>query len=504
MLPAMKKIYIAAVMFLPLALGASFAGCAAGGQPEELVVGLESDLLGLDPHRHDENITYCVMDNIYAHLVEFDDQMRIRPALAISWENPSENIWRFHLRPGVVFHNGTPCDAADVKYSLDRARRMELGHYLASVREVKVLDGLTVEVATSRPSPVLLNKLTFIAIVPAGSPDTIKQPVGTGPYRFISHRPDTDLVLEACRNHWGPRPKIGRVRFRFFEDRTRRLEALVRGEIQLARDVNRAELENIDRAGQIILESIPGLSVGFLGFRLDRGSPFSRRQVREAVYWAIDSKSWIERIQLDAQPSDQFVSPYIVGYLPDFRPVRPDLEKAQRLLASAGYGKGFSVDLEVTPSASTRSAPVIVEQLSRIGIKVRIKVMSWAKLSERILDQRSPFFFVGWSCSSGDASDFLDACLHSPDVRNYGSANWGGYRNREMDRLVEQIGSTLDNRRRIELMHQAMRLALEDMPLVPVYMRSRTYAYDRRLVFASRLDGSLGLADLRWSRGGMR
>lgn len=464
-------------------------------------MGLESDLLGLDPHRHDENVTYCVMDNIYGHLVEFDDQMRIRPGLAASWENPEENVWRFQLRPGVAFHNGTPCDAADVKFSLDRARSLELGHYLATVKEVRVVDGLTVEVITSRPSPVLLNKLTFIAIVPSGSPDTIVQPVGTGPYRFVSHRSDTDLVLEACRSYWGPKPSIGRVRFRFYEDREKRLEALVSGEVHLVRDVSRADLAKAGNTEHIKLETIPGLSVGFLGFGLGPRSPFGQRQVRQAIYWAVDPKSWIDRIELDAQPSDQFVSPYVVGYLPEYRPVRPDLEKAKSLMSRSRYPRGFATDLEVTQAASTRSGLVIVEQLAKLGIKVRLKVMSWSELSDRILKQRSPFFFVGWSCSSGDASDFLDACLHSPDERQYGSANWGGYRHVRMDRIIEQAGSTLDNRQRIELLHQAMALALEEMPLVPVYARSRNYAYHQSLDFLPRLDGSLNLSEIKWIKG---
>lgn len=494
----MKKTHYAGLAALAAAISMLALGCRTGGGPDELVVGLEGELLGLDPHRHDENVAFCVMDNIYGHLVDFDSQMRITPSLAVSWENPGENVWRFHLRPGVAFHNGTPCDAADVKFSLDRARGMEVGHYLATVSEVRIVDGLTVELITSRPSPVLLNKLTFIAIVPQGQPDTITQPVGTGPYRFVSHSPDRGLEVESFRGFWGDRPRIGRARFRFFEEREERLSALIDGEIHLARDISRSDLER-QPAGHIRLEATTGLSVGFLGFTLAGRGPFARKGVRKAVYWGVDPKAWLERIELDAIPSDQFVAPYVVGFLPDQRPARPDLELARKLMAGAGYRRGFAADLEVTPAASNRSAPVIVEQLAKIGIRVNVRVMSWSELSDRILHQRSPFFFVGWSCSSGDASDFLDACLHSPDERQYGSANWGGYRSREMDRLIEQIGSTLDNRQRITLMHRAMALCLEDMPLVPVYSKSRTYAFDRRLAFVPRLDGSLSLADLRWS-----
>ncbi len=485
-------------------LGAALMLLAWGCRPPDpgpvLSVGLENDVLGLDPHRHDENVTYAVMDNIYDHLVDFDPQMRIVPSLAVSWENPNENVWRFHLRPNVVFHNGTPCDAGDVKYSLDRARRMELGHYLAAVKEVRIIDGLTLEIQTSRPSPILLNQLTFIAIVPQGQPDTIVHPVGTGPYRFVSRTPGQELVLERHPGYWGQRPKIQTVKLRFYEDRDQRLEALVRGEVQLARDINRAGLSRRQDAAHIQLEAIPGLSVGFLGFNLSRSSPFSRRAVRQAVYWAVDPQRWLEQIEQDALPNHQFVSPYIVGYLPDYQPQRPDLDKARRLLAQAGYPKGSTSYLEVTTAAVHRSARVIVEQLGRVGIKVRVRAMTWPELSDRLNKRRSPFFLVGWGCSSGDASDLLNACLHSPDARSFGSANWGGYHNPQLDRLIEQIGSTMDPRQRISLLHQAMALVLEEMPLVPVFTRSRTYAYDRRLCFTARLDGSLDLARLKWGR----
>lgn len=491
-----RKAFWGPALFMILALLAG--GCRMAPRPAEVTVALEEDLLGLDPHRHDENLTFAVMDNIYNHLVEFDDQMRIVPGLALSWENPDENTWRFHLRPGVKFHNGTPCDAADIAFSLERARHLDLGHYLATVSQVRVVDGLTLEIITKKPSPVLLNKLTFIAIVPQGQPDTISSPVGTGPYRFLEYRKGQDLLLEANRQYWGGKPRIPRIRICFYPDHQQRLEGLVSGRVQLARDIRQQELQRMAGSEKINLTTTPGLSVGFLGMNIIRGGPLARREVREAIYWAVDPVSWIERIDLDAQPSHQFVAPFVVGYLPDHQPTRPDLNRARMLLKKAGYPRGFATVLEVTQAAVNRSAPVIVEQLGKVGIKVNLRVLTWAELSERISKRKSPFFFVGWGCSSGDASDFLDACLHTPNEQNYGSANWTGYSNREMDRLIEQIGSTLDNRQRLVLMQRAMALALQDYPMVPVYARSRVYAHCRELGYTPRLDGSLNLFSLRW------
>jgi peptide/nickel transport system substrate-binding protein len=131
-----------------------------------LTLAMEDELITLDPYLHDDSIAHSILSNIYDALVSFDRDMKVEPALAISWENPDDLTWRFTLRPNVFFHDGRQLASKDVKYSLERARLGKVCHYLATLQSITVIDDLTLEIKTSKPSPVLLNKLTFIAIMP--------------------------------------------------------------------------------------------------------------------------------------------------------------------------------------------------------------------------------------------------------------------------------------------------------------------------------------------------
>lgn len=146
---------------------------------------MEQDVRTIDPHRHDDRVTRSVLANVYDPLVTFDGGMHVVPALAIGWSNPTELTWRLHLRAGVRFHDGQPFAARDAKYSLERARRLHVAQYLEALTRIDAVDDGTLELGTSVPEPVLLNKLAGIGIVPAGTPDLLTVPVGTGAYRFV-------------------------------------------------------------------------------------------------------------------------------------------------------------------------------------------------------------------------------------------------------------------------------------------------------------------------------
>lgn len=187
---------------LILIAAAMLMGCSHR-PPQRLTLALEDDIVSLDPHAYDDEVTSSVLFNIYQGLVGFDPRMRIVLLLAERWENPNDLTWRFFLRPGIEFHDGRELQAEDVVFSLERARGGRLGHYLSAIGQVRALDSRTVEVVTKEPSPILLNKLSFVAIVPRGSPDTIRHPVGTGPYVLSEYRLRERLVLKSFSGYWG-------------------------------------------------------------------------------------------------------------------------------------------------------------------------------------------------------------------------------------------------------------------------------------------------------------
>jgi len=461
---------------------------------------MEDDIITLDPHRHDDSVTHSVLANIYDPLVAFDGQMRIVPALAVSWENPDDLTWRFHLRPGVKFHSGRPCLSQDVVFSLKRARTKEVGHYISGIRDVTEVDSLTVEVVTEEPTPLLLNKLTFIDIVPSGCPDSISRPVGTGPYIFQDYQRGETINLKADDEYWGGKPAIPAAVFKIIPEDGDRLKALLDGEIFLARDMEGESKKRILADPELVYLSRPGLGVTHLGINIGMGGPLAKKKVRQAIFWALDPAEIVAESGMEAEPWDQLVSPYIVGYHPGEGIKRPDVRRAKRLLAEAGYPRGFTTDFELSNSAAATSGHLIARQLGKVGIRVNVVGMEWTGFTQRLKRQESPFFLIGWACSSGDASDLYDACLHTKTASGYGQANHTGYSNPAVDRLIERSNQILDPKGRIAILHQIQNEVMEDMPLVPLYIRNRGYGVRKGIDFTPRQDARVKLIEITCPR----
>lgn len=465
-----------------------------------LILAMEDDIITFDPYLHDDSITYSVLSNIFEGLVSFDSEMRLEPALAIGWENPDDLTWRFILRPGVYFHNGREFTSADVKYSLERARQGKVCHYLSTVQSINVIDKLTIEIKTSKPSPILLNKLTFIAIMPENNGDPVTMPVGTGPYRFIKYLHRDQIELKANEKYWKGRPVIKRAIFKIIPGEQDRLQALLEGKVQLICDVDKNKANQNRSNPKINFVTSPGLGVSMLGINFTGKGALSNRKVREAIYWAIYPEEAINASGWDALPIDQLVSPYIVGYNPDITVKRPDIVRAKKCLSDAGHPNGFSITLEMSKTAAATTGDILAKQLGKIGIKVKLAGLDWTDFSDRLYQGHIPFFLVGWSCGSGDASDLFDACLHSPDEKNYGSANWGNYSNRKLDDIIEKSNQILDNKERIELLKQAMNMAMADYPFIPIFARNRVYGSDKSIVFIPRQDGRIKISEIYYKK----
>ena len=249
----------------------SLACCRGSSHPRTLVLAMDQDVLTLDPHQHDDSVTHSVLSNIYDPLVTFDREMRVVPALAVGWSNPTDQTWRFQIRPGVRFHDGRLLSAFDVKYSLERARRMRCAPYLRAVDRIDVLDESTLELKTSVPAPVLLNNIASVGIVPAGTPETLVSPVGTGAYRVIERVPGKALRLAANESYWGGHLAIREAVFRALPDASARAAALAKGEIHLARELTRGQLAGAGNRVRFV--SHPGLVVVVLGVNFHVGGP---------------------------------------------------------------------------------------------------------------------------------------------------------------------------------------------------------------------------------------
>lgn len=497
-----------AVMAL-LALLLALAGCR---QERRLVqifkIGLEAEPVTLDPHLNGESATWTVLGNMFEGLVGFDREMRIIPLLAESWENPDEHTWLFRLRRDVLFHNGDLFTSDDAVYSLLRARnhtRSIIQTALTGVSGITAKDPYTIVINTIDPNPILLNKLVSVYMLSKkaaqASDDSILagKPVGTGPYQFEKWEKQAGVTLVKNAGYWGKPALVERVIFKEVRLRQERGKALLSGEVDLIRGVPSDAFDSIRRDSRTKLILGPGLTVSYLGFDLTGKCPaFRELRVRQAVYAGIDIEDIIRRqMHGYGTASGQLVSPGIFGYNPEI--IRPpcDTAKAKILLQMAGYKKGFAVTLDVPENAKGVGEDIALA-LDKIGIRVSLAITPWGAFYKKITKGQSAFFLVGWNCTGGDASDFYDACLHSPNrVLGYGSANLGKYSSRRMDFLIEQSNQTIYPRQRQIYLQDIMKLAMDELPLIPLYTQDTFYGGRKEIMWTPRLDERIYAAEIQ-------
>jgi peptide/nickel transport system substrate-binding protein len=476
------------------------AGCSrpAAAPARPLRVGLHSDPLVLDPHLRNEALTYSVLRNVYEGLTAFDAEMRIGPALAASWENPNDLTWVFHLRPGVRFHDGRELTAADVVFSLERARSLPasgFGSYLVAVDKVRTLDPHTVELTTRRPYAILLNKLAFLLIVPAASPPEIHQPVGTGPYRLTSYQPGVRLALDAFDGYWGGPSAVARVDLLPIASPRARVERLIAGGLDIVQEPGAENLERLRAAPGCRVTEQESLTVHYLLLKTAR-PPLSDLRVRRAIHLALDRPALVAAVlRGEGHPVGQMVGRSVFGFAPDIAAPARDLAAARRLLAEAGYPGGIDLDLEFRPG---RRAAEIRRQLGEAGIRVRLVERPWAQLFPRLLAHQVDFYLGAVLAPSADSSDLFDAMVHSRDAAlGYGDSNLGDYHNAKLDALIQESGSTLDMLTRRAQLERCMHLLMQDLALIPLYVPWNLFGVRDDVVWQPRRDGYILAREMR-------
>jgi len=469
-----------------------------------LTISHEQPFLTLDPQTKNDNVTWSVLGNIYEPLIEFDPDMKTVGRLAERWENPNDVTWRFYLRKNVHFHNGKALDADDVVYTIERGLSPKgegIKSYLISVTGAKRIDARTVDIITDHPNPVLLNRLTFVNIIPRSNnpQEEITRPIGTGPYTYVARRGSLRIILRSNTAYWNGRPQIDQVEFVSFTSDQTTVDSLIKGEVQIIRDFPEKLIPAVQSAKNCNLITHDGLAVTLLGFNLSGSAaknPMIKAEVRKAIYYGLDSNELVADLGGLANNANQLVSPNVFGYDPGYIRPMPNIEIAKRLLKRAGYASGFSTDIY---GVEQNRVNKIASELEKVGVHARPHLIQWKDLYEKILHHELPLYTISWQCSTGDASDFFDNCIHSANQKSgYGNFNIAAYNNAEVDRLIEQSEQTLKTNERKELLQKALLLVMSDLPYIPLYSRYNHYGVSKEISWRPRQDGRLYAFDVQW------
>jgi peptide/nickel transport system substrate-binding protein len=487
---------LAAGLALAALLGAS---CSRRQAFDTLRVAIHSDPISLDPHLQNEILTHAVLGNVYETATAFDLDAHVHPGLA-TWENPDDLTCRLHIRPGARFSDGRPVEAADLAFSLERARshpRSHMRSYLVEVRSITALDAHTVEIGTVRPLPVLLNRLAFVYVVPRDAQADVREPVGSGPYRVAAYERGRRLRLEPRADD--PRAAGALpVEFVIVPEAGRRTELLLAGQVQMVFDLAPGDVARVEQAACCRVATRGSTVVNYLALS-STDTRFQDARVRQAIDLALDRRLIAERSYGGrAQPASQMAAPGVFGHDPQIAVPERDLERARALLAEAGFPRGFPVTLE---HREGRDHSEIVRQLTELGLQVGVRSWPWAELYPRLQEHSIQSYYGGVGATTGDASDVLQTFLHSLDAaRGYGATNSSGFADAAVDTLIEQAGSTADLRDRRRLLQQALRLARDDRYLLPLVVADDLYGLRRDLKWAPRLDRRLLAVEVRPGR----
>jgi peptide/nickel transport system substrate-binding protein len=476
------------------------------GRSDTLSVIWSGNVLSLDPNTEFEFASDTIAMNVFEPLLRLDQRLSFAPVLAESWDIADGRTWRFRLRKGVSFHDGTPLTAEDVVFTIERVRssaRSDLKPFLAGITSVRALDPSTVEVVSERPAD-LLPALSFIYILPkaslekAGEKKFFEKPAGTGPYEFVEQKPHERLVLRRFDAHRGPAPYFARAVFRHVKRSDDKWIAARDNAPAIILGPGRKAWNEHQKDRDFVLLSRHGISVQFLACNMRPGSPLADVRVRRALRAAIDYEALSERVSGGQSfAASQLVTPDIFGFDPQLAVPAFEPGLAKTLLTKAGHASGLDLTLN-TGEGPDLLSDELIRQLGLAGVRVRRVPAPEGSFFRRLQDCEGDLHLSGWFCSTGDASELLVGTFTSGRVRTRPTAC--GYGSAELDALVETAARTLDARERRALLQGAMRRLVEDLPWIPLLVSYDRYALTKGLAWEPRADGELFLPDVRRSR----
>jgi peptide/nickel transport system substrate-binding protein len=449
-----------------------------------------------------------ICDNVYEALVWYkDESTALEPGLATSWEiSPDGLTYTFKLRKGVKFHDGTAFNADSVVFSIGRMMKNRKVKFFGkgwdipkqdrppeywvsmemddTVDSIEAVDEYTVVFRLKRvQAPFLANMgMDFADIIspaaymkdPAGF---VRNPVGTGPFKFVRWVKDDRIVLEAFKDYWDKSqgPYLDRLIFRVIPENSVRFLELKAGNIHMCEFPNPADIPMAKKDPKLQVFSQPGMNIGYLGFN-HKKELWKNVTLRKAIAHAINRKAIVDKVyQGMGELAKNCIPPTMWGYNTAVPGYAYDVELAKKLLAEAGFpeGKGLpEITLWSMPVArpynpeGLKVGVAMIGDLAKVGISARIVSYDWGTYLKRQREQTQDMdlFQLGWTGDNGDPDNFLAVLfdgMASPAVRTQ-------WHNETYHKLMEEGRSTIDQNKRAEAYKKAQQLMYEECPVIPI------------------------------------
>jgi peptide/nickel transport system substrate-binding protein len=489
----------------------------------------QGDPQTMDPHSQNETMTNMVNGQIYERLVSRNAKLAIVPGLATEWAQTGPLTWRFKLRPGVKFHDGTPFTADDVVFSMQRAKAptSQIAVYANAVGEARRVDDLTVDFQLSQPNPVFLQHLDLLWVMSRKWAEThrVTRPLdfknkeesyaavnanGTGPYILASRAPGIKTSFKRNPAWWGKfEGNVQEVVFTPIGNDATRLAALVSGEIDLVIDPAPRDVNRLRNTPSVKVIDGPENRLIFIGMdqardKLLYGSPatnpFKDIRVRRALYQAIDIEALRAKLMSGLSQPTGGLTPSALASLDDpaLQTRLPfDMAAARKLMADAGFADGFEVTLDCPNNRYVNDEEIcsaLAAMWAQLKVKVRVNAMPRVLYFPKLEKLDSSLFLYGWGGAITDAESILTPVFRNRAEKGVGAYNYGNYRNDKADALAAQSSVEPDVKKREALIRAALTELREQTHIIPLHRQVIPWAVRAGVTATHRPDNWLEIA----------
>jgi peptide/nickel transport system substrate-binding protein len=491
---------------LAAALLALTTGHALAEDLPQLRVAIAQDADALDPTLGRAYVQRVALLNMCDSLFTYNDKLQIVPRLATGYEWTDSRTLVVKLRPGVTFQDGTPVDAAAVKYNMERdatlpgsARKSDVG----SLDHVEIVDPLTVRFVTKTPDVVFLSQLAVRAgtlvspkAAEAAGKDFALHPICTGPYKFTERVAQDRIVIDRVPDYWdAANYHFSRVTFRPMADGSVRLANLQAGAIDVNMDVPPVDAERVRADKRLRLLSFDGLGYTGITLNLGRGPqgqlPLATDpRVRRAFELSIDREALVQTVYAGAHAiTSQPVPPTSPFYIESLAPSKRDVAQARALLAEAGVKLPLTITLTIINQPDAVQAGEVIQAMAaEAGFEVKLNAMEFAVSLDTVYAGNFQSYLIGWS-GRPDADGNIRDLLYTGSAQNA-----PGYANKTFDGLLDQARATPDMAARRGFYTQAFTLLHQDLPIIYLYAPRWLFGTTAKLHgFAPVADGMLRL-----------
>jgi len=467
---------------------------------------LASEPTNLDPAYITDIYSVNVAMNIFDGLVEFDKELNVVPAIARVWKISRDHLtYTFFLRQGVTFHNGREVTSRDFIFSLSRILSPDTKSPVASfflnikgakaynegkafsVSGLRAPDPYTLKIELEHPFTPFLSILAManakVVPVEALGPSFGRHPVGTGAYRFDSWEPGRRILLKANESYFGGRPFVDSLHFRIYQNIEwekifQDFEHGLLDQAIIPSNKYSTIMADPSYGERFTLISKPTLNLVYVGMNVSV-RPLKDVRIRKAISYGIDTESIVRNItKRGSIPAKGVLPPGVAGFNPKFKGYGYDPEKARQLLQDAGHPMGRGIEpIEIWTVSKSESVQKELKAykhyLAEIGIQLVPKVAkNWAEFLERINKKKAPMYYAAWYADYPDPDNFLYVLFHSKS-----RTNRMGYRNPEVDEILERARREIDYMERVKLYRNIERMVMQEAPIICQHVNSFNYLF---------------------------